>query len=51
VTLNGGAALLALHELAPSREILGRTLSLSDGRIAIDAERRPVAFQMAGASA
>jgi heme exporter protein A len=30
----GGAALLALHELAPARGILSRTISLSDGRIA-----------------
>ncbi len=31
---SGGAALLALHELAPARAILARTLSLMDGRIA-----------------
>lgn len=31
---SGGAALLALHELAPARGILDRTLTLSDGRIA-----------------
>jgi heme ABC exporter ATP-binding subunit CcmA len=31
---SGGAALLALHELAPAREILDRTLTLTDGRIA-----------------
>ena len=48
---NGGAALLALHELAPAREILGRTLSLSDGRIAASGETRPVALQMIGATA
>ena len=48
---NGGAALLALHELAPSREILGRTLSLSDGRIAASGETRPAALQMVGATA
>jgi heme exporter protein A len=33
---NGGAALLALHELAPARGILDRTLTLSAGRIATD---------------
>ncbi|HEU4996658.1 MAG TPA: heme ABC exporter ATP-binding protein CcmA [Gemmatimonadaceae bacterium] len=31
---SGGAALVALHELAPAREMLDRTLTLSDGRIA-----------------
>jgi heme exporter protein A len=31
---SGGAALLALHELAPAREILDRTLTLFEGRIA-----------------
>ncbi len=31
---SGGAALLALHELAPARGILDRTLTLTDGRIA-----------------
>jgi len=30
----GGAALLALHELAPARGILDRTLTLNEGRIA-----------------
>lgn len=30
----GGAALLALHELAPARVILDRTLTLAEGRIA-----------------
>lgn len=34
VVAGGGAALLALHELAPAREILARTLTLEDGRIA-----------------
>ncbi len=29
----GGSALLALHELAPARGILSRTITLSDGRI------------------
>ena len=33
VISGGGAALLALHELAPSRTILDRTLTLVDGRI------------------
>jgi heme exporter protein A len=36
---SGGAALLALHELAPARGILDRTLSLSEGRIAGDRDR------------
>jgi len=36
VIVSGGAALLALHELAPARGILDRTLTLSEGRIAID---------------
>jgi ABC-type polar amino acid transport system ATPase subunit len=31
---SGGAALLALHELAPARGILDRTITLSAGRIA-----------------
>lgn len=34
VTGSGGAALLALHELAPAAAILDRTLTLSEGRIA-----------------
>jgi ABC-type histidine transport system ATPase subunit len=29
----GGAALIALHELAPARPVLSRTLSLVQGRI------------------
>jgi heme exporter protein A len=33
VIADGGAALLALHELAPSRGIIGRTLTIVDGRI------------------
>lgn len=32
----GGTALLALHELAPARGVLNRTLRLSHGRIATD---------------
>jgi ABC-type multidrug transport system ATPase subunit len=32
----GGVALVALHELAPARELLDRTLTISDGRIAED---------------
>jgi heme exporter protein A len=51
VVVNGGAALLALHELAPSREILSRTLSLTEGRIAAGGETRPVALHLAGATA
>jgi len=31
---SGGAALVALHELAPAKAMLGRTLTLIDGRIA-----------------
>ncbi len=34
VVRGGGAALLALHELAPAEGLLTRTLSLVDGRIA-----------------
>ncbi len=34
VIVSGGAALLALHELAPAKDIIGRTLTLVDGRIA-----------------
>ena len=34
VIQSGGAALLALHELAPARSILDRTLTLAEGRIA-----------------
>ena len=30
----GGAALVALHELAPARSVLSRTITLSEGRIA-----------------
>jgi heme exporter protein A len=35
VIQSGGAALLALHEVAPARAILDRTLTLTDGRIAV----------------
>ena len=35
VVESGGAALLALHELTPATGILGRTLSLVNGRIAL----------------
>lgn len=45
VLSRGGAALLALHELAPARSILDRTLVLADGRIspadAVGAAHRP----------
>jgi heme exporter protein A len=34
IIASGGAALLALHELAPARSILDRTMTLSGGRIA-----------------
>ena len=34
VARQGGAALVALHELAPARGILARTITLADGRIA-----------------
>ena len=30
----GGTALIALHELAPARAILDRTVTLVDGRVA-----------------
>ena len=33
VIASGGAALLALHELAPARAILDRTYTLAEGRI------------------
>src|SRR5688572_14530369 len=33
VVSSGGAALLALHELAPARNILDRTVTLLDGRV------------------
>jgi heme exporter protein A len=33
VVRSGGAALVALHELAPARGVLARTVSLVDGRI------------------
>lgn len=34
IARQGGAALVALHELAPARGILSRTIMLSEGRIA-----------------
>lgn len=34
----GGTALIALHELAPARAILDRTVTLVDGRVAAEAE-------------
>jgi heme exporter protein A len=36
VVSRGGAALLALHELAPARGILDRTLVLADGRVGMN---------------
>jgi ABC-type multidrug transport system ATPase subunit len=46
VVSRGGAALLALHELAPARGILDRTLVLADGRVGMngvrDASDRPM---------
>jgi heme exporter protein A len=36
VVRSGGAALVALHELAPARGVLARTVSLVDGRIEPD---------------
>jgi heme exporter protein A len=36
---SGGAALVALHELAPAAGMLARTLTLADGRIAEPSER------------
>ena len=41
VIQSGGAALLALHELAPARGILNRTLTLADGRIAASLTHNP----------
>lgn len=40
VIQSGGAALLALHELAPARGLLDRTLMLDEGRIATGHEDR-----------
>lgn len=41
-TLNaGGTALVALHELAPAKSILTRTVTLADGRIAARGESAP----------
>jgi heme exporter protein A len=40
VIARGGAALLALHELAPARTVLDRTLTLSEGRIDAAAHAR-----------
>ena len=45
-TGNGGAALLALHELAPANGMLSRTLPLVEGRIAAT----PSGAQAAGAA-
>ncbi|MEO7502575.1 MAG: heme ABC exporter ATP-binding protein CcmA [Gemmatimonadaceae bacterium] len=42
VIASGGAALLALHELAPARAILDRTLTLIEGRIATTNSERAV---------
>jgi hypothetical protein len=36
VVRSGGAALVALHELAPARGVLARTVRLVDGRIEVD---------------
>ena len=36
VIASGGSVLVALHELAPSRGLIDRTLTLDDGRIAAD---------------
>ncbi len=42
VVRSGGAALVALHELAPAKATLDRTLTLVEGRIeAAHAERAP----------
>jgi len=38
---SGGAALVALHELAPARAALARTLTLADGRIEARHSERP----------
>jgi heme exporter protein A len=39
IARGGGAALVALHELAPARGLLSRTITLVDGRIDAQAER------------
>ncbi|MGI9042845.1 MAG: heme ABC exporter ATP-binding protein CcmA [Gemmatimonadaceae bacterium] len=44
VIASGGAALLALHELAPARAILDRTLTLADGRISAGDRQLAAAF-------
>ena len=41
IIANGGTALIALHELAPARTILDRTVTLVDGRVAAEAEAEP----------
>jgi heme exporter protein A len=41
IVRDGGAALIALHELAPSAGMLDRTVTLVDGRIAESAADRP----------
>lgn len=41
---SGGAALLALHELAPARGILDRTLVLSEGRVSAVDRQLAAAF-------
>jgi heme exporter protein A len=44
VIRSGGAALLALHEQAPARAILDRTLTLADGRISAGDRQLSAAF-------
>ncbi|MGK2962346.1 MAG: heme ABC exporter ATP-binding protein CcmA [Gemmatimonadaceae bacterium] len=44
VVASGGAALLALHELAPARSILDRTLTLADGRVSVADRQLAAAF-------
>ncbi|MGI8618931.1 MAG: heme ABC exporter ATP-binding protein CcmA [Gemmatimonadaceae bacterium] len=39
IVRDGGAALLALHELAPARPVLSRTIALADGRIETESLR------------
>jgi len=40
IVRSGGAALVVLHELAPAKSVLSRTLSLIDGRIATNPVER-----------
>jgi heme exporter protein A len=41
IVRSGGAALVVLHELAPAKPVLDRTLTLAEGRIATTESERP----------